>query len=72
MTKDSCPFCKEQKKRPLGAYLRLRGNMKRTESIMEDEEEEQENTNTVRHHNHQDSAKTSAVVQTSPAQKISA
>ncbi|XP_062548509.1 uncharacterized protein LOC134213461 [Armigeres subalbatus] len=47
--KDSCPFCKEQKKRPLGAYLRKRGQRITSESISEDveecleeEEEEQE------------------------------
>ncbi|XP_053677224.1 uncharacterized protein LOC128727345 [Anopheles nili] len=38
-TKDSCPFCKEQKKRPLGAYMRKRGQRITTESISEDAEE---------------------------------
>ncbi|XP_035915965.1 uncharacterized protein LOC118513829 [Anopheles stephensi] len=37
--KDSCPFCKEQKKRPLGAYMRKRGQRITTESISEDAEE---------------------------------
>lgn len=37
--KDSCPFCKEQKKRPLGAYLRKRGQRITSESISEDVEE---------------------------------
>lgn len=38
-SKDSCPFCKEQKKRPLGAYLRKRGQRITSESISEDVEE---------------------------------
>lgn len=38
--KDSCPFCKEQKKRPLGAYMRKRGQRITTESISEDAEED--------------------------------
>lgn len=38
-TKDSCPFCKEQKKRPLGAYMRKRGQRITSESISEDAEE---------------------------------
>lgn len=38
-TRDSCPFCKEQKKRPLGAYMRKRGARITTESISEDAEE---------------------------------
>ena len=38
-SKDSCPFCKEQKKRPLGAYMRKRGQRITTESISEDAEE---------------------------------
>lgn len=42
--KDTCPFCKEQKKRPLVAYMRKREVNKRTESICE-EEEEVENEN---------------------------
>uniref|UniRef100_A0A182R0S7 Uncharacterized protein n=1 Tax=Anopheles farauti TaxID=69004 RepID=A0A182R0S7_9DIPT len=37
--KDSCPFCKEQKKRPLGAYMRKRGQRITSESISEDAEE---------------------------------
>uniref|UniRef100_A0A8D8J1P0 (northern house mosquito) hypothetical protein n=1 Tax=Culex pipiens TaxID=7175 RepID=A0A8D8J1P0_CULPI len=40
--KDSCPFCKEQKKRPLGAYMRKRGQRITTESISEDVAEEDE------------------------------
>uniref|UniRef100_A0A1Q3FXY8 Uncharacterized protein n=1 Tax=Culex tarsalis TaxID=7177 RepID=A0A1Q3FXY8_CULTA len=40
--KDSCPFCKEQKKRPLGAYMRKRGQRITTESISEDAEEQDE------------------------------
>lgn len=38
-SKDSCPFCKEQKKRPLGVYMRKRGQRITTESISEDAEE---------------------------------
>lgn len=38
-SKDSCPFCKDQKKRPLGAYLRKRGQRITSESISEDVEE---------------------------------
>lgn len=38
-SKDSCPFCKEQKKRPLGAYMRKRGQRITSESISEDAEE---------------------------------
>lgn len=53
-SKDSCPFCKEQKKRPLGAYMRKRGQRITHESISEDaeecaelkEEEEQEDEGT--------------------------
>ncbi|XP_053697819.1 uncharacterized protein LOC128744678 [Sabethes cyaneus] len=41
-TKESCPFCKEQKKRPLGAYMRKRGQRINSESISEDVEECQE------------------------------
>lgn len=68
-SKESCPFCKEQKKRPLGAYLRKRGQRITTESISEDaeecvEEEQEEPTGTASgspsnnelahtHHHHQ-------------------
>lgn len=38
-SKESCPFCKEQKKRPLGAYLKKRGQRIHSESISEDVEE---------------------------------
>lgn len=44
--KDSCPFCKEQKKRPLGAYMRKRGQRITHESISEDAEEEEEDEGT--------------------------
>ncbi|XP_055540261.1 uncharacterized protein LOC129726961 [Wyeomyia smithii] len=37
--KESCPFCKEQKKRPLGAYMRKRDQRITSESISEDAEE---------------------------------
>lgn len=43
-TKEPCPFCKEQKKRPLVAYIRKRDNKKNSESICEEEEEEVEKT----------------------------
>lgn len=39
--KDSCPFCKEQKKKPLATYMRKRQSSKRTESICEEAEEEE-------------------------------
>ncbi|XP_058814751.1 uncharacterized protein LOC131678554 [Topomyia yanbarensis] len=41
-SKEPCPFCKEQKKRPLGAYMRKRGQRITSESISEDVEEDQE------------------------------
>lgn len=40
-SKDKCPFCKEQKKRPLVNYIRKRENKKHNESICEEEEEEE-------------------------------
>lgn len=51
-SKEPCPFCKEQKKRPLGAYLRKRGQRITSESISEDveecvEEEQEESTGMV-------------------------
>lgn len=41
-SKEKCPFCKEQKKRPLVTYIRKRQNKKHNESICEEEEEEEE------------------------------
>lgn len=38
--KAACPFCKEQKKRPLGSYLRKRAMDKRGDSVIEEEEHE--------------------------------
>ncbi|XP_058453805.1 uncharacterized protein LOC131431878 [Malaya genurostris] len=38
-SKEPCPFCKEQKKRPLGAYMRKRSQRITSESISEDAEE---------------------------------
>ena len=38
--KKCCPFCKENKKRPLVKYMRTRESRKHHESICEDEEEE--------------------------------
>uniref|UniRef100_A0A336K5B4 CSON000921 protein n=1 Tax=Culicoides sonorensis TaxID=179676 RepID=A0A336K5B4_CULSO len=38
---DNCPFCKEQKKRPLVAYIKKRDCSKRTESICEEDEQEE-------------------------------
>lgn len=46
--KDSCPFCKEQKKRPLGAYMRKRGQRITSESISEDAEECDDGRNILR------------------------
>ena len=40
--KKCCPFCKENKKRPLVKYMRNRESRKHHESICEDEEEQQE------------------------------
>ncbi|XP_055681203.1 uncharacterized protein LOC129788842 [Lutzomyia longipalpis] len=39
--KESCPFCKEQKKRPLVAYMRKRENRQQKESICEADEHEE-------------------------------
>uniref|UniRef100_A0A1L8DB52 Uncharacterized protein n=1 Tax=Nyssomyia neivai TaxID=330878 RepID=A0A1L8DB52_9DIPT len=39
--KESCPFCKEQKKRPLVAYIRKRENRQQKESICEADEHEE-------------------------------
>ncbi|XP_059615930.1 uncharacterized protein LOC132261237 [Phlebotomus argentipes] len=39
--KESCPFCKEQKKRPLIAYIRKRENRQQKESICEADEHEE-------------------------------
>lgn len=38
--KDSCPFCKEEKKRPLNAYMRKRSQEKNTAKICEEDDEE--------------------------------
>lgn len=38
--KSSCPFCKEEKKRPLNAYLRKRSQEKNTGKICEEDDEE--------------------------------
>uniref|UniRef100_U5ENP4 Protein aael aael001959 aedes aegypti n=1 Tax=Corethrella appendiculata TaxID=1370023 RepID=U5ENP4_9DIPT len=48
--KGACPFCKEKKERPLGAYLRTREFFKRSDSIMEDDEEKS-CENDTEHHN---------------------
>uniref|UniRef100_W8BT27 Uncharacterized protein n=1 Tax=Ceratitis capitata TaxID=7213 RepID=W8BT27_CERCA len=37
--KKECPFCKEQKKRPLTTYMRKRGVRKHKDSICEEHEE---------------------------------
>lgn len=38
--KSSCPFCKEEKKRPLNAYMRKRSQEKNTGKICEEDDEE--------------------------------
>lgn len=38
--KDSCPFCKDEKKRPLNAYMRKRSQEKNTGKICEEDDEE--------------------------------
>ncbi|XP_026469257.1 uncharacterized protein LOC113373157 [Ctenocephalides felis] len=38
--RESCPFCKEDKRRPLGAYLRSKGTSDHKDSITEEEEEQ--------------------------------
>ena len=50
--KKECPFCKEQKKRPLVNYLRKRESRKHHESICEDEEEEAEEAQEHQEHSH--------------------
>ncbi|XP_036320791.1 uncharacterized protein LOC118735245 [Rhagoletis pomonella] len=40
--KKACPFCKEQKKRPLTNYMRKRESRKHHDSICEEHEEENE------------------------------
>lgn len=39
--KDSCPFCREDKKRPLNAYMRKRCQERGNGKICEEEEEEE-------------------------------
>lgn len=39
--KESCPFCQEQKKRPLIAYMRKRAQEKHGKICEEEEEEDQ-------------------------------
>ncbi|XP_031623308.1 uncharacterized protein LOC116340788 [Contarinia nasturtii] len=38
--KGSCPFCKEEKKRPLNVYMRKRSQEKNTGKICEEDDEE--------------------------------
>lgn len=40
--KDSCPFCKEDKKRPLNAYMRRRSQEKNADKICEEDAEEEQ------------------------------
>lgn len=40
--KDSCPFCKEEKKRPLNAYMRQRSHGKGSDKICEEADEEEQ------------------------------
>uniref|UniRef100_A0A0K8TQG3 Uncharacterized protein n=1 Tax=Tabanus bromius TaxID=304241 RepID=A0A0K8TQG3_TABBR len=42
LQKQTCPFCKEHKKRPLISYMRKRDFHKHHEKICEEDEEEQE------------------------------
>jgi len=57
--KEPCPFCKEQKKRPLYSYLRKRSVDKTSNKICEEEEEEQAQQHQQNHcnsdHQHQHS-----------------
>lgn len=39
--KNSCPFCKDEKKRPLNAYMRKRSQEKNTGKICEEDDEEE-------------------------------
>lgn len=48
--KDSCPFCKEEKKRPLNAYMRKRSQEKNTGKICEEDDEEDCCPSTHSHH----------------------
>lgn len=51
--KDSCPFCKEEKKRPLNAYMRKRSQEKNTSKICEENDEEENCcSNNHEHHEH--------------------
>lgn len=38
--KSACPFCKDEKKRPLNAYMRKRSQEKNTGKICEEDDEE--------------------------------
>lgn len=40
--KSSCPFCREEKKRPLNVYMRKRSQEKNTSKICEEDDEEDE------------------------------
>lgn len=52
--KDSCPFCKEEKKRPLNAYMRKRSQDKSSDSkICEESDEEEQTKCCPKSHNHQ-------------------
>lgn len=42
--KDSCPFCKDEKKRPLNAYMRKRCQERSNGKICEEDEEPEETT----------------------------
>lgn len=42
--KDSCPFCKDEKKRPLNAYMRQRSQEKNANKICEEEDGEDDQT----------------------------
>lgn len=50
--KESCPFCQEQKKRPLIAYMRKRAQEKNGKICEEVQEEEEEAGQTHCHNGH--------------------
>lgn len=52
--KSSCPFCKEEKKRPLNAYMRKRSQDKNTEKGKICEEDDEEETSNYCKNNHGD------------------
>lgn len=51
--KDACPFCKEEKKRPLNAYMRKRSQEKGSAKICEEDDEDDTSKCCSNSHNHQ-------------------